>query len=330
MAWLIGWSYRKPITISNTATDYQTKITVYYGSGTDGDNYVYCNLHCQVDFDDIRFTKSDGNTLLPYWVESKVDSDYAIIWVKNDNTPQTTGYIYYGNSGANSASNGDDTFILFDDFNGDFSKWDKNELRGTVAISGGLLTMYARTSGTWGGCGVTSKNTVPDTAVIEALVKRVQSYNAGEPGLIVGLTDKATQETTYYGYWNQRADASLYSYTSNGRRLLSKYHGAESFGSSSLEAYENKWVRITAKIVAADKKTYSRFVYGSTDTTINSPASSNMLSNTYVQIHYAEAGLLNYSYCDWVAVCKYASTEPTFTFGAEQTTYQRTVGLIIG
>jgi len=330
MAWLTGWSYRKPITISNAATDYQTKITVYYGSGTDGDNYVYCNSHCRSDFGDIRFTKSDGNTLLPYWVESKVNSDYAIIWVKNDNTPQTTGYIYYGNTGANSASNGDDTFILFDDFNGDFSKWDKNELRGTVTINNGLLTMYARTSGTWGGCGVTSKNTVPNTVVIEALVKRVQSYNGGEPGLFVGLTDKTTQETTYYGFWLQKADAQLYSYTAWGRRLCAIYYDQWGYGPSSLEAYEDKWARITAKIVAADKKTYSRFVYGSTDTTINSPASSSTLSNTYVQVHYAEAYLLNYSYCDWIAVRKYAATEPTLTFGTEETTFQRTVGFIIG
>ena len=70
------------------------------------------------DYSDIRFTDLD-NTLLPYWIESH-DASSAIVWVKVHTIP-TTGsqiYLYYGNPGAESLSNGYATFPFFDDFDG--------------------------------------------------------------------------------------------------------------------------------------------------------------------------------------------------------------------
>jgi len=107
-----NWGYRKPIIINNTEnasdlTNYQVKISVTYDSDM------------QADFDDIRFTDSDGTTLISHWLESKTNSSSAIFWVKVPNIPglsEKTIYMYYGNSSASSASNGDDTFEFFDDF----------------------------------------------------------------------------------------------------------------------------------------------------------------------------------------------------------------------
>lgn len=108
----VNWHYSKPVTINNTGnasalTNYQVKVNVTY------------NTHMQADFDDIRFTNSDGTTLLNYWLESKTDSTSAIYWVKVPSiaaSSSKTIYMYYGNSGASSASNGDNTFEYFDDF----------------------------------------------------------------------------------------------------------------------------------------------------------------------------------------------------------------------
>ena len=65
-----------------------------------------------------RFTTSDGTTLLPYWIESWC-SPAATIWIRNPVAAGSTAiYLYYGNAGATSASNGSNTFEFFDDFEG--------------------------------------------------------------------------------------------------------------------------------------------------------------------------------------------------------------------
>lgn len=54
--------------MTGAGTDYQVKVIVHYGSGTDTDNEVYLNRKCESDFCDIRFTSADGE-LLDYWME---------------------------------------------------------------------------------------------------------------------------------------------------------------------------------------------------------------------------------------------------------------------
>jgi len=64
-----SWTKRKAITVTensgSTLTNYQVKITVSYDSDM------------QADFDDIRFTDSDGSALIDYWLELKTDSTTA-------------------------------------------------------------------------------------------------------------------------------------------------------------------------------------------------------------------------------------------------------------
>jgi hypothetical protein len=110
-SWLTGWGARIPITLTGwepTGPDYQVLITVTK------------RAFMQADFDDIRFTDSDGITLLDYWLEEKVDSNYAVFWVEEDDAldwgTQEVLYLYWGNDEASSLSNGKQTFLLFDDF----------------------------------------------------------------------------------------------------------------------------------------------------------------------------------------------------------------------
>jgi len=129
--WLDDWTFRKKHSIigsSGVGTDYQIEITVYYGLGTDTGTNVYLSSNCKTDFSDIRFTDDDGFTLLSYWMEEYTDSVSATFWIKvadNLDTNQSI-YIYYGQPTANTTSNGDSTFIFFDDFEGtslNTSKW---------------------------------------------------------------------------------------------------------------------------------------------------------------------------------------------------------------
>ena len=140
------WSFRKEITINGSAdgvlTNYQMKLTIHRSTNSDSGSDVYVGTNCDSTYKDIRFTQSDGTTLLDYWIESS-DSNSAVVWIKFDSIPQSsaaTFYFYYGSSIATSLSNGDNTFTLFDDFPGTSlnAQWGTS---GDVSVSGGICTI---------------------------------------------------------------------------------------------------------------------------------------------------------------------------------------------
>jgi len=105
------FSQRKLVTIdnrgnANALTDYQVKIDVAY------------EPEMQLDFDDLRFTDTSDN-ILDYWIENYIPSTSAVVWVKVPLIPgsgTTKIYMYYGNGGVGSKSDGDAVFEFFDDF----------------------------------------------------------------------------------------------------------------------------------------------------------------------------------------------------------------------
>ena len=116
-SWLSGWSYRKShdlIGATDAGTGYQISIIVHSGSGVDSDADVYLDSHCTDFPNDIRFTDDDGTTELDHWCEN-LTADPAVFWVEvtDDLSNNQSICIYYGKSGAASASNGDNTFPDF-------------------------------------------------------------------------------------------------------------------------------------------------------------------------------------------------------------------------
>ena len=95
----------------------------YSSSSVDSGNTVYLNGKCESDFDDIRFTDDDGSTELDYWRGDYVASDTADFWVKVSDSLDTdqTIYLYYGNPSAQTTSDGESTFIVWDDFDTDYT-----------------------------------------------------------------------------------------------------------------------------------------------------------------------------------------------------------------
>lgn len=97
---------------------------------------------------DIRFSTSSGKLSgagLPYWIEQWNDNGVSRIWVK---VPMLKAHskaiiqMYYGNSDAQAVSNGNTTFLFFDDFeNGDYSKQWTNVSVGEVVEQNGLLKL---------------------------------------------------------------------------------------------------------------------------------------------------------------------------------------------
>ena len=125
-AWLAGWSYRKAITIDNTGmTATLTNFPLYVlldpaGAGANLGNKILDSGY------DIRFTSSDGTTLLPYERElyseasgNSTGSFWVGITLNADNNAATndTIYVYYGKAGA---ADGEDTD------NGTSDVWDDN------------------------------------------------------------------------------------------------------------------------------------------------------------------------------------------------------------
>ena len=125
------YKYRAYVAGSTTdLTDYQVKLVIHNTTGTNSGANIYLPNISQSNYNDIRFALADG-TQLNYWMETPVGSNGTVFWVKvpfipqGNNTPVAID-IYYGNSTIGSATNGEATFLLFDDFDGttlDTSKW---------------------------------------------------------------------------------------------------------------------------------------------------------------------------------------------------------------
>jgi hypothetical protein len=124
---LVGWSSRETLQISeqsgSTLSNYQVKITVLMQAGMAN------------DFSDIRFTDSDGTTLLSYWQAFYEAGVSATFWVKIPlliANSQKTIYLYFDNPLAVSASNGQSTFIFYNDMR-DANQWN--------TVGGGLVSV---------------------------------------------------------------------------------------------------------------------------------------------------------------------------------------------
>lgn len=145
MAWLSGYNYRKSVAVSRASgavTNYQIKLLIGESSGASGEQ-VDCGGLCKIDFGDLRFTNASGDEL-DYWIESvsgTTPNQLATVWVEFDSvgTTDTTFYMYYGNATASTASDGSTTFLFFDDFSGDLSKWSGETTH--AAISSGIMTL---------------------------------------------------------------------------------------------------------------------------------------------------------------------------------------------
>lgn len=133
---LPAWLYKKEITIagsSGAGTDYQVLLKIGASVSATGDD-----VHLEgnsLDFPagrndggDLRFTNSAEDTELSFWVEKVVGSGasaVAHVWVKvgeNLDTSKTI-FVYYGNGSASNASNGADTFVLFDEMTSYTANW---------------------------------------------------------------------------------------------------------------------------------------------------------------------------------------------------------------
>jgi len=283
-----GWTKYKLFSVKNSGasalTNYQVKLTVKRSTGTDLGSTVFVGTDCEEDYDDLRFTKADGTTLLDYWIETASSSE-AMVWVELDSLPagKTTDFkIFYGNSEAAAASDGDATFPLFDDFPGNSIDGDKWTATAGVAVSGSICTITS-TSGT--SYNITSKSVFGLGYAVRARWKMSTEMNYIAHGFYASANDRAqfyystskSYLTTKNGGITTTAHSNAYTSYANweARRI-----------SSSLVEYafnDGTPVAVTTNVPIIDLAVAFRVVY-----------------------HTANVD----SSIDWVLVRKVAATEP--------------------
>lgn len=147
-AWYSNYAYRKCFVVNGSAdgaqTNYQLKLTVNKSNGVSSGSTVYLDGNSLAWPYDFRFTNSSGG-VLDYWIESNTSTE-ATVWVEFDSivngaTNQSSFYIYFSKAGDTGASNGGNTFLFFDHFEGtslDSSKWDEVNSP-TISVAGSII-----------------------------------------------------------------------------------------------------------------------------------------------------------------------------------------------
>lgn len=303
MAWYdSNWTKRKKITLtggsSGAQTDYQVKLAVTYDSDM------------QSDFDDLRFTKADGETLLDSWLESKTDSVSAVVWVET-NTPVDTVeadiYMYYGNSGAVSVWDIDATMLFGDDFPGptiDTGKWtlagssfdiDSGNLR-SLDTSGSLITAAQ------------SYMSSSSNEILEAKTLIVVGHtNSDEMMFGIGEDAGRPDDANHFGLRSR-----WYSYN----RFCCDYNGSWEIGGSYFPT-NNAWFNVKLTKTAA---TLYWDVYNSSGSNVKSESRSNAFTNNSLKIFCNNRSGFPYDDQRWdhIFVRKYAANPATYAFGSEE------------
>ncbi|NTW31485.1 MAG: DUF2341 domain-containing protein [Bacteroidetes bacterium] len=301
---LSSWQYSKPVPVSNTSggalTNYQISLTVTYVAGK-----------MKSDFSDLRFT--DGScTLLNYWIDTYTASTTASVWVKVPSIPTagTNIFMYYGNSLASSLSSATNTFDLYDDFNaGSFnsSMWTTTSTGygcAYVTQTGGYLEI-GRTSScvNWTSSDVFSNATF-NTAngyIFEAKVIGVGGDNWKSAIGWGGTQSGELGGDDYFCTFQNCGSDNVVS-------IMKGSCGVNTYSTGSTNTVYTWGMGIAAGGTVF--KAYRDGVLLS-NWNINCPATY------YAHLRGGGCSGTHYQRYDWARVRKYASPEPSATFGSE-------------
>jgi hypothetical protein len=302
--WLSDWSYRRAVDLSpaTAVADYQVLVTLttaIMGS-------PYANV--QADGSDIRFTASDETTLQDYWVESWDNSGTSRIWVEVTAPGTSTLYMYYGNAAASSASDGDATFVFFDDFSdGTLDKW-KYLTGASVVTDNTQPSQFGTYAMNLNGTNHVKCNTAPmQDAGIRVLMKDLGTGSSGSPDAdgVVGL--RGSDSNTYDGILVEHD-------TDTGFHFDIGATGSVPGDYITFDVWE--WQEFVAYGTAPSDHQAKHWDYGAAE------PSAYSLTATFVSITTAGLPFLRVAsgqaHISVVIVRKYVSPEPVASLGAEE------------
>jgi len=326
--WNSNWGYRKQITVTDSSgselTDFQ--VLVEFDSLS-----LVSSGSMNSDCGDLRFADELGLSEVGYWLESGCNTSNTKVWVKVPSIPANGSadiFMYYGNEGVSSVSNGEATFDFFDDFeDGNYAdKWNSHtaDAGTSVSESGGMLQFslssgYAHT----GGC-VVSQDSIPASDyVIQTEVKFTNFYRTAL-GAYAGVTnDGASFENTYYGSPSKFVSAVLktnYPSYNQWVALTAKDIGHVS-GTSSITV-RNIWFKMqtlyrytTATQFA--KGTWEQLESPYATQTVEISGTGGIAPN-YITLGIGDCSTAETTYFRYVLVRKYASLEPDVGVGGEE------------
>lgn len=321
---LSPWGSRRAITISNPGpllTNFQVSFTL------DTQNLISAGK-MRNDCWDIRITDSDETTLINHWVESGCNSASTKIWTKVPSIPASSSktiYVYYGNPGATSASNGANTFEFFDDF-------ESYAVDSLIHGQGGWSSSFLDSFGRWpldirvvndyAAHGSNSLRGYSDDQWTRPNASR--SFGPFNYDVLLQYDVRTTKPTdsqydwTYYGWRNGAKLVTEEWFYRNldspgGDKIASYYDGAFNVLTTySPDTWYN--IKIWLKMSAKKQDIWVDDVKKITDANW-SDTTATQLDNFYMQVY--GPGPSQYSWVDNIRVRKYASPEPTTSVGAE-------------
>jgi hypothetical protein len=306
--WLSGWKYRKKITIqgsSGAGTNYQVLLKIGEDSGATGANFhlngLSDNFPSGHQSGDLRITSSDGSTLLDLWVEKVViigsgSKKTAYVWVEvaEDLGTNKDIYVYFGGgASAPNVSNGDNTFLFFDDFDGtsiNTNKWTDNTNR--TSLSNSIMTLYGGTGNSF--LQQNSSNYAYFSSP-KAIVSRIYLDGGWWAGFGMYSVNRGNNAVQFY----QDANVPRIGVQING----------------SWTNYTSDWLRASFyrhEIIwkSSETRFYQETASGNTEVA-NSPISlspSAYLGATF----FVGVNTPFYIASDWIFIRNYTSPEPTF------------------
>jgi hypothetical protein len=301
--WNQSWEYRKPI---NATEQSGQKLNSYQLELSLNTEILISKGKMQGDCDDIRFSNVTDDGKLDYWIKGGCNSSSTEVVVEIPDLrsgDEERIYFYYGNNDANSGSSPYSTYLFYDDFRGDLSKWTTN---GGVSISNGRLVVDTGNSGsTWQGA--FSKKKFGDTnGDIEILMRNLtHTYNYDDNNLNVGMVDPAVDPNSN----PDGADPKIsieHTESYSGSRL--EFICGSSYTQSVTPDYSNSDWSFTFGGDSAE-------IYDGTENV----SSSNVCDTDYeIMFSIEKESGLDRIEVDKVLVRRYAVKKPTIDVGSEE------------
>ncbi|MBV6343776.1 DUF2341 domain-containing protein, partial [Candidatus Magnetobacterium casense] len=246
-----------------------------------------------------------------FWQESYTSNVSSVFWVEFDSiaaSPSVTQFLmYYGNSAATSGSNGDNTFIFFDDFNDasfNTTKWDA--VQGGVSEASGLLTLTT----TGGVRGVVKSDSTHAAGIrLRQSMKTYQAFNGGG----MSLSGIADSSDAFFQYW---ATGGSNPYTFNSyNEAAAQTTDTGVAGDTSFHTWENLWVSGSVKCVLDGtlKATHT--------TQVPNESLGVFWFNPYTNVNGDRLDV------DWVFIAKYVAAEPSISSWGSQNTLPAPTGV---
>ncbi|MFH1313716.1 MAG: DUF2341 domain-containing protein [Candidatus Eisenbacteria bacterium] len=301
-AWLCGWTYRKPITVTEQAalnlTNYQVRIDVSYEAGMD------------INFADLRFTLSDDTTEIDYWIEQYTASTSAIAWVELPSLPASsvqTIYMYYGNAAVTTTSNGPATFVFFDDFTA-WAGWNNYGSGSVVQDAGtfGFPVLRKQSNNDPNGGWKSMGTSISDFR----LIARDHRRNEVDGGT---WNRYGVEDNLFNGYTIRRL-ADVVGIGSFGVERRTGGVGGSSVLTTLNQPYDN-WYITELTRYGSGANNITATLYNNNHALIGSMSGTDATYSSFTLVTMRGGW---YYYIDWIAVGNYVSNEPVYSVGLEE------------